>query len=54
MKKPKIIHLSENTLDEIIKIAVVEKRRGKVDSKNFIEDLVEQYVEAHKSSSFLK
>lgn len=54
MKKPKIIHLSENTLDEIIKIAVVEKRRRKVDSKNFIEDLVEQYVESHKAKSFPK
>jgi len=54
MKEPKIIHLSSDTLDKVKQLAIVEKRRGKTDPKNFIEDLVEKYVELHKAQSSLK
>lgn len=40
----KIIELKDELVDDIARLAIKEKRRGKKDSKNFIEDVVESYV----------
>ena len=40
----KNIDIKDELVDEIAKLAIKEKRRGKKDSKNFIEDVVESYV----------
>ena len=40
----KIIEIKDELVDDIANLAIKEKRRGKKDSKNFIEDLVESYV----------
>lgn len=40
----KIIEIKDDLIDDIARLAIKEKRRGKKDSKNFIEDVVESYV----------
>lgn len=40
----KNIDINENLVADIAYLAAKEKRRGKSDSKNFIEDVVESYV----------
>jgi len=40
----KNIDIKDELVDEIARLAIKEKRRGKKDSKNFIEDVVESYV----------
>lgn len=41
----KNIDIKNELVDDIAMLAIKEKRRGKTDSKNFIEDVVETYVE---------
>lgn len=48
--KKKIIDLPETIMDDLQIIAIKEKRRGKTDPKNFIEDLVISYVEDNKNN----
>jgi len=40
----KNIDISDKLIDRLKLLALKEKRRGKTDPKNFIEDLVESYV----------
>ncbi len=40
----KNIDIKDDLVADIAYIAAKEKRRGKTDTKNFIEDLVESYV----------
>jgi hypothetical protein len=40
----KNIDIKDELVDDIAKLAIKEKRRGKKDTKNFIEDVVESYV----------
>jgi hypothetical protein len=53
MKHRISIDIDSDILDSLRKKAIDEKRRGKRDVKNFIEDLVEGY-EKKKSNSKLK
>lgn len=46
----KNIDIKDNLVADIAYMAAKEKRRGKSDSKNFIEDLVESYVIKNKES----
>lgn len=40
----KNIDIKDELVDDIARLAIKEKRRGKKDSKNFIEDVIESYV----------
>lgn len=44
----KLIDIPEEIIPELNKIAAKEKRRGKRDPKNFIEDLIISYVRGQK------
>lgn len=46
----KNIDIKDDLVADIAYIAAKEKRRGKTDTKNFIEDLVESYVIKKKGS----
>ena len=46
----KNIDIKDDLVADIAYIAAKEKRRGKTDTKNFIEDLVESYVIKKKES----
>jgi len=46
----KNIDIKDELIDDIAKLAIEEKRRGKKDSKNFIEDVIESYVIKKKKS----
>lgn len=47
----KNIDIKDDLLDDMAKLAIDEKRRGKTDVKNFIEDVVEAYVLDKKSAA---
>lgn len=47
----KNIDIKDDLLADIAYLAAKEKRRGKTDTKNFIEDLVESYVIKKKKLS---
>lgn len=40
----KNIDIADDLIDDIARLAIKEKRRGKIDTKNFIEDVIESYV----------
>ena len=46
----KNIDIKDDLVADIAYLAAKEKRRGKTDTKNFIEDLVESYVIKKKES----
>jgi hypothetical protein len=46
----KNIDINDDLVADIAYLAAKEKRRGKTDTKNFIEDLVESYVIKKKES----
>ena len=42
----KLIDIKPEFVRQIAVLAIKERRRGKLDSKNFIEDLLESYVQS--------
>jgi hypothetical protein len=47
----KTINLPVEIIDDLELLAAKEKRRGKYNTKNFIEDLVVEYVNSHTANN---